>query len=51
MVAKEKGLKIIGMTGETGGKMKDLSDVLINVPETRTAYAQGLHLPIYHALC
>jgi D-sedoheptulose 7-phosphate isomerase len=51
MVAKVKGLKTIGMTGETGGKMKDLCDVLINVPATRTAYVQELHLPVYHALC
>lgn len=51
MVAKVKGMKTIGMTGETGGKMKDLCDVLINVPATRTAYVQELHLPIYHALC
>lgn len=51
MIAKAKGLKTIGMTGETGGKMKDLCDVLINVPETRTAYVQELHLPVYHAIC
>ena len=51
MVAKAKGLKTIGMTGETGGKMKEFYDVLINVPETRTAYVQELHLPVYHALC
>jgi D-sedoheptulose 7-phosphate isomerase len=51
MVAKAKGLKTIGMTGETGGKLKEFCDVLINVPETRTAYVQELHLPIYHALC
>lgn len=51
MVARAKGLKTIGMTGQTGGKMKDLCDVLINVPETKTAYVQELHLPVYHALC
>ena len=51
IVAKAKGLKTIGMTGETGGKMKDLCDVLINVPEKRTAYVQELHLPVYHAIC
>ena len=38
------------MTGETGGEMKAVCDVLINVPETRTAYVQELHLPVYHAL-
>ncbi|MEE4284505.1 MAG: SIS domain-containing protein [Mariniphaga sp.] len=51
IMAKAKGLKTIGMTGETGGKIKTLCDVLINVPETRTAFVQELHLPVYHALC
>lgn len=51
IVAKAKGLFTIGLTGETGGKMKDWCDVLLNVPETRTAYVQEFHLPIYHAIC
>ena len=51
IVARAKGLKTIGMTGETGGKMKDLCDVLINVPEKRTAFVQELHLPVYHVIC
>lgn len=51
IVARAKGLKTIGMTGETGGKMREWSDVLLNVPERRTAYVQELHLPVYHALC
>src|SRR5690554_4331655 len=51
MVAKVRGLKTIGMTGSSGGKMKEFCDILINVPETRTAYVQELHLPVYHALC
>jgi D-sedoheptulose 7-phosphate isomerase len=51
IVAKAKGLKTIGMTGETGGKLKEFCDVLINVPQIRTAFVQELHLPVYHALC
>ncbi|CAK7037603.1 Phosphoheptose isomerase [anaerobic digester metagenome] len=51
IVAKAKGLKTIGMTGESGGKLKEFCDVLINVPETRTAYVQELHLSVYHAIC
>lgn len=51
IVARAKGLKTIGMTGEGGGKMREWSDVLINVPQRRTAYVQELHLPVYHALC
>ena len=51
IVGKAKGLKTIGMTGENGGKLKKFCDVLINVPETRTAFVQELHLPVYHAIC
>ena len=51
LVAKAKGLKVIGLTGESGGKMKGLCDVLINVPGKRTASVQEYHLPVYHALC
>jgi len=50
-VAKAKGVVTIGMTGKTGGKMKDVCDILINVPETRTAFVQELHLPVYHTIC
>jgi D-sedoheptulose 7-phosphate isomerase len=51
IVARAKGLITIGMTGETGGKMKEWCDILLNVPERRTAYVQELHLPVYHAIC
>jgi len=51
IVAKAKGLKTIAFTGETGGKMKDWCDILLNVPEKRTAFVQELHLPVYHVIC
>lgn len=51
IAAKAKGMKVIGMTGETGGKIKPFCDVLIPVPETRTLSVQELHLPVYHTLC
>mgnify|MGYP000889825131 CR=1 FL=1 len=51
LVAKAKGLSIIGLTGEAGGKMKNLCNILINVPGKRTASVQEYHLPVYHALC
>lgn len=49
--AKEMGIITIGMTGESGGKMAELSDILINVPETETYKVQELHLPVYHLIC
>jgi len=51
IAAKAKGLKVIGMTGKTGGAMKELCDVLIAAPETRTLSVQELHLPVYHTIC
>jgi D-sedoheptulose 7-phosphate isomerase len=51
IVAKAKGMKVIGMTGETGGRIKQYCDILINVPEKRTSFVQELHLPVYHTLC
>jgi phosphoheptose isomerase len=51
IVAKAMNLKVIGLTGETGGKMKEYCDTLINVPGRRTAFVQELHLPVYHLLC
>ena len=51
LTSKAKGMKVIGLTGETGGKMKDFCDILINVPGRRTAFVQEFHLPVYHTLC
>jgi D-sedoheptulose 7-phosphate isomerase len=51
ITAKALNLKVIGLTGMTGGKMKEYCDILVNVPEKRTAYVQELHLPVFHAIC
>jgi D-sedoheptulose 7-phosphate isomerase len=51
ITAKAKGLITLGITGATGGKMKQYCDVLINLPEARTALVQELELPVYHTLC
>ncbi|MHB8124418.1 MAG: D-sedoheptulose-7-phosphate isomerase [Desulfitobacteriaceae bacterium] len=50
-VAKVLGVGTIGLTGESGGIMNDLCDVIITVPETETYRIQELHLPVYHTLC
>jgi D-sedoheptulose 7-phosphate isomerase len=51
VTAKAKGMKVIGMAGKDGGKLKDVSDVSIVVPENETYIIQELHLPVYHCLC
>jgi phosphoheptose isomerase len=49
-VAKALDLNTIGLTGRTGGAMRDLCDVTICAPYDRTSAVQERHLPIYHAL-
>lgn len=51
VVARALGIKVIGLTGATGGELASVSDVAIKVPETETYMIQELHLPIYHCLC
>ncbi len=50
-VAKALGIKVLGLTGQTGGKLKEAADICICVPETETFKIQELHLPTYHYLC
>ena len=50
-VARAMGLKVIGLTGEKGGALAELSDILLNVPSGITYQIQEMHLPIYHTLC
>lgn len=50
-VAKALGIKVIGLTGKKGGKLKEAADICICAPETETFKIQELHLPIYHYIC
>ena len=51
VVARSSGLKVIWLTGATGGQLAEVSNVAIKVPETETYMIQELHLPVYHCLC
>lgn len=51
IVAKAKGMKVVGLTGKDGGILKQFADVSIIVDEQETYRIQELHLPIYHTLC
>lgn len=50
-VAKEKGIKTIAFTGETGGQMKDMADICLNVPSTATNHIQEMHIACGHLIC
>jgi D-sedoheptulose 7-phosphate isomerase len=49
--AKESGMSTIGLTGETGGKMKELCDLLVKVPSNDTPRIQESHILIGHIIC
>lgn len=51
VTAKEKGVITIGLTGESGGKMKEISDYLFNVPSSDTPRIQESHIMIGHIIC
>ncbi len=51
ITAKAKGLKVIGMSGMTGGALKIYCDVTVCIPSTLTAEIQEYQLPVYHTLC
>jgi D-sedoheptulose 7-phosphate isomerase len=49
--ARARDMKVIALTGGSGGRLSKLADISIIAPETETYKIQELHLPIYHALC
>jgi D-sedoheptulose 7-phosphate isomerase len=49
--ARKIGMKIITLSGKSGGKMKDLGDVNIVVPSDDTPRIQEMHIMIGHMIC
>lgn len=51
IVAKALGVKVVGLTGASGGELANIADITVKVPQTETFKIQELHLPIYHSWC
>lgn len=49
--AKQKRMKVIGLTGGTGGRMKESTPLLLSVDSTETARIQEGHMILLHNLC
>ena len=49
-VAQDKQIQVIGMTGQSGGKLKDHCDILLNVPSEKTMHIQETHIALGHAI-
>ena len=50
-VAREKSITTVGFTGEGGGKMKSISDYLIDIPSKDTPRIQESHIMLGHIIC
>ena len=50
-VARAKGMKVIGLTGQTGGAMAAECDAVVKIPETDTARIQEMHMVVIHLIC
>ena len=51
VTARALGMKVIALTGISGGKICSCSDVVVRVPASETYIVQELHLPVYHCWC
>lgn len=49
--AHRKGIITVGLTGESGGKLAELSDFIIKVPSSDTPRIQESHILIGHIIC
>lgn len=49
--ARKKNMHVIGMTGKSGGDMRELCDVILNVPSSCTPRIQESHIMIGHIIC
>lgn len=49
--ARELGFTVVAMTGADGGKLKDLADLLINIPSKTTPRIQEGHMLLGHLIC
>lgn len=50
-MARAMGMTTLGMTGEGGGKMAGVTDILIDVPTRHTPEIQQIHICLYHYIC
>jgi D-sedoheptulose 7-phosphate isomerase len=49
--AKELGMRVIALTGEGGGDLSQVADILLSAPSSLTPRIQEVHMMVYHYLC
>jgi D-sedoheptulose 7-phosphate isomerase len=49
--ARKKGMTVLAMTGQGGGQLGKLADILLDVPSGSTPEIQQVHTCLYHYVC
>ena len=49
--ARSVGMHVVGMTGQSGGAMKENCDILLNAPSSNTPRIQECHILMGHIIC
>ena len=49
--ARSIGMHVVGMTGQSGGAMKEKCDILLNAPSSNTPRIQECHILMGHIIC
>lgn len=49
--ARARDIRVIAVTGASGGRMREMCDVLLNVPAEKAARVQEMHIALGHVLC
>lgn len=49
--AKKRNISTVGLTGESGGKMRADADYLLSVPSYNTPRIQEMHILLIHTIC
>lgn len=50
-LTRSRGIQSIAFTGRTGGKLRDLADILIAIPADDVAHIQEGHVTAFHSMC
>ena len=50
-LARERGAQVLGMTGRSGGRLREFCDVALAVPADSSPAVQEGHLALLHILC
>ena len=49
--ARQMNVSVVGLTGGSGGKMRDICDLCLRIPSKSTPRIQEMHITIGHAIC